>query len=77
VKTTKVPQKETEAESDLNAKELDTLEIEVDMKDKPESGESKKESSQKEINGSTTNKKVSNESVPDVSILPNTQISNE
>jgi hypothetical protein len=44
------------------------------MKDKPEPEETKKESPQREINGYAANEQVSNESVPDVSILPNTQI---
>jgi hypothetical protein len=39
-----------------------------------ESDEPKKESLQKEINGSATSEKVSKKSMPDVSILLNTQI---
>jgi hypothetical protein len=77
VKTMKVLQNETEDKSGLNVKEPDTLETRADLKEKLKSGESKKESPQKEINSSVANKKLSNESVPDISILPNTQIPDE
>jgi hypothetical protein len=53
------------------------LETKADLKDKTKPEELKKESSQNEISGSTTNEKVSNEYVPDVFILPNTQIPDE
>jgi hypothetical protein len=53
------------------------LETEEDPNDEPELEETKKASPQKEINSSATNEKVSNESIPDTSILPNTQILDE
>jgi hypothetical protein len=51
--------------------------LRTDLKDKPESDEPKKESLQKEINGSAANEQVSNKFVPDVSIPLNTQIPDE
>jgi hypothetical protein len=77
VQTKEVPQKETEVESGLETKGPNTSETEADLKDKPKPEEPKKESSQKEINGSMANEKVSNKYVPDIFILPNTQILDE
>jgi len=70
-------QEEIEAESGLNTKGPNVSKTEVDVDNKSKSEESKKEYLRKEINGLKTNEKVSHESVPDVSILPITQISDE
>jgi hypothetical protein len=77
VQTKEVPQKEIEFKSGLETKGPNTSHIKEDLKDKPELEEPKKESLQKKINGSPANEQVSNNSIPNVFILPNNQIPDE
>jgi hypothetical protein len=72
-----VSQKETETESGLDTKGPNESKVEVDPNDGPEPEETKKGSPQKEINSSAADEQVSNEPIPDTSILPNAQIPDE
>ena len=70
-------QKRKQDERGLNTKGPNESEIEVDSNDEPEPEETKKGSPQEEINSLVADKQLSNESIPDISILPNTQIPDE
>jgi hypothetical protein len=72
-----VSQKEIETESGLDTKGPNESEVEADPNDGPEPEETKKGSPQKEINSSVADEQVSNEPIPDTSILPNAQIPDE
>jgi hypothetical protein len=69
VQDKEVSQKETKAESGLDTKEPNESKTKVDLNDELELEETKKGSPQKEINSSAADEKVSNESIPDTSIL--------
>jgi hypothetical protein len=77
VQDEEVSQKKTEAESGLDTKEPNESETEADLNDEPEPEETKKGSPQKEINSSVADEKICNESMPDTSMFPNTQIPDE
>jgi hypothetical protein len=68
VQDKEVSQKETGAEGGLDTRESDEQETEAGPSDEPP---------QKEIDSSTADEQVSNESIPDTSILPNIQIPDE
>jgi hypothetical protein len=75
VQTQEVPQNETQFKSGIEMKGLDASKTRADnLKDEPKPDEPKEASLQKEIIYSTTNKKVSNKSVLDVSTPLNTQV---
>jgi hypothetical protein len=63
-----IPQKEAEAEGNLNTGKSDEPEIDVGPSDEPP---------QKEIDSSMIDEQVSDKSIQDTSILPNTQIPGE
>jgi hypothetical protein len=63
-----IPQKEAEAECNINTGKSDELEIDVGPSDEPP---------QKEISSSTIVERLSDKSIQDTSIPPNTQIPNE
>jgi hypothetical protein len=69
-----VLQDKTKSENGLSIKEPNESETEVDPNDKPKPEEAKKGSLQKEIDSFTADEKICNESMPDTSIFPNTQI---
>jgi hypothetical protein len=78
VQTQEVPQKEKEVESVLDTKMLDALETRTNSS-KDESGldDPKEEAPQQEIDASTTDEKLSIESIPDAFISLGTQTPDE
>jgi hypothetical protein len=77
VQDEEVSQKKTEAESSLDTKEPNESETKADSNDDPKPEETKKGSLQKEISSFVAEEKICNESMPDTSMFPNTQIPNE
>jgi hypothetical protein len=69
-----ISQKKIEDESGLGTKEPNELKTEADLNDEPKLEETNKGSPQKEINSSAANEQICNESMPNTSMLPNTQI---